>query len=146
MNTSKHRGFTLIELVVVITILGILAAFAVPRFVALDGQARAATVNALAGSAKSAATLARSMYMANGGAAVTMEGATITMSNSYPDGSSGGIAAAVNSSTADFTYVGTAASGVWTKVGATTPASCIVTYTAAASGAAPTVTPTTSGC
>src|ERR1700722_12193228 len=76
MNSSKSRGFTLIELVVVITILGILAAFAVPRFIALDSQARIATVNGLAGAAKSAAALARSLAMATGNpAAVAMEGA-----------------------------------------------------------------------
>ena len=63
MNSSKLRGFTLIELVVVITILGILAAFAVPKFIALDSQARVATINGLAGTVKSAASLARSMKL-----------------------------------------------------------------------------------
>ena len=59
MKSHQSRGFTLIELVVVITILGILAAFAIPKFIALDTQARVATINGLAGSVKSAAALAR---------------------------------------------------------------------------------------
>ncbi len=42
----KENGFTLVELVMVITILGILAAFAFPRFAALGIEARASTVNA----------------------------------------------------------------------------------------------------
>jgi len=63
MMDLKARGFTLIELVVVITILGILAAFAIPKFVALDQQARFATITGLGGSVKSAAALARSLSM-----------------------------------------------------------------------------------
>ena len=59
MKPSQSGGFTLIELVVVITILGILAAFAIPKFIALDSQARAATISGLAGSVNSAAALAR---------------------------------------------------------------------------------------
>ena len=65
MKPSQSGGFTLIELVVVITILGILAAFAIPKFIALDSQARAATISGLAGSVNSAAALARSMSMAS---------------------------------------------------------------------------------
>ncbi|MEE8339097.1 MAG: prepilin-type N-terminal cleavage/methylation domain-containing protein, partial [Xanthomonadales bacterium] len=56
MNKAQ-KGFTLIELVVVITILGILAAFAFPRFAALEVEARKATINGLAGSVRAAATL-----------------------------------------------------------------------------------------
>ena len=152
MNTSRNRGFTLIELVVVITILGILAAFAVPKFIALDGQARAATINGLAGSVRSAAALARGLSMATGSnASVSMEGTTVNLVNSYPDSSLTGIAAALNLSPGDFTFAAgpTAATGpaTWTKVGATTPASCVVNYTPpAAAGAAPVISSVTGGC
>src|SRR5580698_4436327 len=91
---TKVSGFTLIELVVVITILGILAAFAVPKFIALDTQARVATINGLAGTVKSAASLARGLDMAtNAGPTgpVAMEGAMVALLNNYPDPSAGGI-------------------------------------------------------
>jgi MSHA pilin protein MshA len=150
MKNLKARGFTLIELVVVITILGILAAFAIPKFISLDTQARVATVNGLVGTVKSAAALARSLGQAIGNpATVTMEGSTVTMLNNYPDSVAGGIPNAVNVVAADFTYVAGAAgtAGVWTRVGAPTPATCIVTYTpATAGGLPPTVVPTTGGC
>jgi len=150
---TKAIGFTLIELVVVITILGILAAFAVPKFIVLDTQARIATINGLAGTVKSAAALARGLSMATNNAAgpVAMEGATVNLNNSYPDSTALGIANAINTSVSgtDFTFAagnGTTTAATWTKVGAPTPLNCSVSYTPAAAGATPLVVVTTSGC
>lgn len=155
MTVKREHGFTLIELVVVITILGILAAFAVPKFISLDKQARAATVQGLAGTVRSAAALARGLSMASGSSAsVTMEGSTVNLVNNYPDSSLTGIAVAINANTGaggDFTFTagGTPSTGpaTWARNGATTPANCIVDYTPPASaGAAPVITVDVSGC
>ena len=150
---AKVTGFTLIELVVVITILGILAAFAVPKFIALDSQARVATVNGLGGTIKSAAALARGLDMATSAGTtgpVSMEGASVALVNSYPDSTAGGIGNAINTSfsPSDFTvaYSGTGGTATWTKVGAGTPAACSVVYTAAAANSTPSVLITTGGC
>ncbi|QBF83331.1 type II secretion system protein [Shewanella maritima] len=53
----KQQGFTLIELVVVIIILGILAVTAAPKFINLQGDAYTSTLNGLKGSLQGANTL-----------------------------------------------------------------------------------------
>lgn len=53
----KQHGFTLIELIIVIVILGILAVTAAPKFLNFGSDARAATVQGLAGALKSASNL-----------------------------------------------------------------------------------------
>lgn len=83
MKRALNAGFTLIELIVVIVILGILAAIAVPQFTDLSGDARSAVAQGACGAAQSAAVL---RYASNKSAstssaiagAVTVSGGSFT--------------------------------------------------------------------
>lgn len=150
MRNTAARGFTLIELVVVITILGVLAAFAIPRFISVDASARAATVNGLAGTITAAAAEARSLSMATGStASVSMETNSVTFVDNYPDAGTTGIMQAAIVST-DFTFTPGApvstGTATWTRNGAPTPADCAVSYTPPAAGNAPVVAAVVTGC
>jgi len=138
MNKAQ-KGFTLIELVVVITILGILAAFAFPRFAGLETEARISATEALHGSIRAAASLAHGLTLAQGnGAAVAvdMEGTSVAMVQHYP--SAAGISAALQDTTGfTFTVVGTVATA---ETNGGTALGCTVTYTEAAAGDSPAIT------
>jgi MSHA pilin protein MshA len=62
---KNSRGFTLIELVMVIVILAILAAVAVPRFIDLQGDARVSTAKGVAGAISGAANILHAQYILN---------------------------------------------------------------------------------
>jgi len=98
-DRRHDRGFTLVELVVVILILGILAALALPRIINMGQDARLAKMNAIFGSVRAAAqiTYAGALVRGSNTAAsgtVTTQSGNVTTVYGYPDLSATGIASA----------------------------------------------------
>lgn len=141
--SAAASGFTLVELAVVIVILGILAAVAIPRYASFTKESRIAALNGLAGAIRSSVAVVQGRYMATGATTspVTLaDGTTVAVTTGagggVPTVAAAGIQAAVNTNN---TFTFNAGTGVWDFP--TPITNCFLTY--AANG---TVSLTSTGC
>ena len=139
MRKATQRGFTLIELVVVIVILGILAAFAVPRFMGLETEARVAAIKSMGGTLRSAASMGHGLCMSRGcsdlATNILVNGQNVTFTFQYPTNAT---VRTLLDNVEGFATGGT--TNTFTKSGARVPASCWVQYQApVATGGRPTI-------
>lgn len=162
-QSRPAHGFTLVELVIVILILGILSAVALPRLLDLGSDARVAKVQGMEGAARSALATARSLYLLRGNRSQVqerfqVEGQWVYYARGWPEGGNccdiitgaggppAGIEALVDTTGFTVTRPDTARTRFEVN-GAPTPSQCSVTYTEAPDWSTPAgISSDSSGC
>ena len=128
----------MIELIVVIVILGILAAIAMPKFLGIQSGARASVLSGARGAVASAMNIAYAAQQSQGilsNVGITLDGVSIAMLNGYPAAGGAGNASNIYAAaglSADYSTASAAAATIFIQVAnAPTPGTCSFSYNAA---------------
>jgi MSHA pilin protein MshA len=153
----RQSGFTLIELVIVIVVLGILAALAVPRFISLQREARIAVIDSLFNSIRSGANIiyAKSAAIGESDNAIdsvdidgTGPGGLIGTNFGYPQAEQSDLSLLFDNLSLRYNFTGgTAVGGSTVSIRLDGITTCSVTYVSPnAAGISPTITRDITGC